>query len=47
MEAAKSPKAEGYRLNKFMNLYFYRNLLRFRLVDLKKSGEIDALILEL
>ena len=47
MEAEISTKAEGYRVNEFMNLYFYRDLLQFLLVDLKKPGQIDALILEL
>ena len=47
MEAAKLVKDQGYRLNAFMILYFYKCLLDFVSVDLKKSGQIDAFILEL
>jgi hypothetical protein len=47
MEATKAVEAYGYRLNQFMNLYFYKGLLDFSHVDSKRSGQIDAFILEL
>ena len=39
MEAAKTMKAEGYRLSEFMNLYFYKGLLRLIFVDQKNLAK--------